>query len=133
MAEILQRSKVGFDYDGSLSNKAHLKLVVYETEYFDEDELFMILGLYNSRDMPLLKLFRPSEQSNNKRIQPTCFEQNDPKLERMVKVRVNRNIGLFTIKATNLYQLINDAHAQPCSFVGLFVVEEYTIFFSKKK
>lgn len=123
LAEILQRSKVGFDYDGSLSNKAHLKLVVYETEYFDEDELFMILGLYNSRDMPLLKLFRPSEQSNNKRIQPTCFEQNDPKLERMVKVRVNRNIGLFTIKATNLYQLINEEKDKPFSFESLYVVE----------
>uniref|UniRef100_UPI001C0958CC hypothetical protein n=2 Tax=Moraxellaceae TaxID=468 RepID=UPI001C0958CC len=123
LAEILKRSKVGLDYDGSLSNKARLKLVVYETEYFDEDELFMILGLYNSRDMPLLKLFRPSEQSNNKRIQPTCFEQNDPKLERMVKVRVNRNIDLFTIKATNLYQLINEEKDKPFSFERLYVVE----------
>ncbi|WP_349928317.1 hypothetical protein ABJ384_00840 [Acinetobacter sp. A1-4-2] len=123
LAEILRRSQVGLDYDGSLSNKSHLKLVVYETEYFDEDELFMILGLYNSRDMPFLKIFRPSEESNNKRIQPTCFEQDDPKLERMVKVRVNRNIELFTIKATNLYQLIKDEKDKLFSFENLYVFE----------
>lgn len=123
LAEILRRSKVGFDYDGSLSNKAKLQLVIYKTEYFDDDELFMILGLYNSRDMPFLQLFRPSEQSNNKHIQPTCFEQNEPKLERMVKVRVNRTIKLFTIKATNLYQLINDEKNKAFSFESLYAVE----------
>lgn len=123
LAEILRRSQVGLDYDGSLSNKAQLKLVVYATEYFDEDELFMIFGLYNSRDMPFLKLFRPSEQSNNKRIQPTCFEEDHPKLERMVKVRVDRNIKLFTIKATNLYQLIKDEKDKLFSFESLYAVE----------
>lgn len=123
LAEILRRSQVGFDYDSSLSNKAKLKLVVYATEYFDEDELFKIYGLYNSRDMPFLKLFRPSEQSNNKRIQPTCFEQDDPKLERMFKVKVDRNIELFTIKATNLYQLIKDEKDKPFSFENLYAVE----------
>ncbi|QDK97475.1 hypothetical protein FM020_06090 [Acinetobacter tandoii] len=123
LAEILRRSKVGLDYDGSLSNKAHLRLVVYETEYFDEDELFMILGLYNSRDIPFLQLFRPSEQSNNKRIQPTCFDEDPPKLERSVKVRVNRNIELFTIKATNLYQLIKDEKDKLFSFENLYVFE----------
>lgn len=123
LAEILRRAKFGLDYDDSLSSKAKLELVVYATEYFDEDELFIILGLYNSQDMPFFKLFRPSEQSNNKRIQPMCFEQDDPMLKRMVKVRVNRNIKLFTIKATNLYQLIKDEKDKPFSFESLYRVE----------
>lgn len=125
LAEILRRSKVGLDYDDSLSNKAHLKLVIYETEYFDDDddELFMIWGLYNSSNMPSLELFRSSKQSNHKRIQPTCFEQDNPNLERIVKVRVNRNIALFTIKAMNLYQLIKDAKDKPFSFESLYRFE----------
>jgi len=41
----------------------------------------------------------------------------------MVKVKENRTIKLFTIKATNLYQLINDEKDKPFSFENLYAVE----------